>query len=43
MVAGVTDRLWDVKDIVALIETKEAADVPKVRGSYKKRASREID
>lgn len=35
MAAGVTDRLWDVKDIVALIETKEAAEAPKVRGPYK--------
>lgn len=37
MAAGVTDRLWDVSDIVALIEAKEAAEIPKVRGSYKKR------
>ncbi|MCL4766799.1 MAG: helix-turn-helix domain-containing protein [Hyphomicrobiaceae bacterium] len=35
--AGVTDRLWDVKDIVALIEAKEVVDAPKVRGPYKKR------
>ena len=38
MAAGVTDRLWEVKDIVALIEAKEAAEAPKVRGPYKKRA-----
>lgn len=38
MAAGVTDRLWDVKDIVALIEAKEAAEPPKVRGPYKKRS-----
>jgi len=37
MAAGVVDRLWFVKDIVALIEAKEAAEVPKVRGPYKKR------
>lgn len=36
MAAGVTDRLWDVKDIVALIEAKEA-EAPKVRGPYKKK------
>ena len=38
MAAGVTDRLWEVKDIVALIEAREAAEAPKVRGPYKKRA-----
>jgi hypothetical protein len=37
MAAGVTDRLWEVSDIVALVEAKEAAAVPKVRGPYKKR------
>lgn len=37
MAAGVTDRLWEVRDIVALIEAKEAAEAPKVRGPYKKR------
>jgi len=36
MAAGVTNRLWDVKDIVALIEANEAAEGPKVRGPYKK-------
>lgn len=34
--AGVTDRLWDVEDIVALMD--EAAPAPKKRGPYKKRA-----
>ena len=35
MAAGVTDKLWEIGDIVALIEAKEA-ETPKVRGSYKK-------
>jgi hypothetical protein len=35
MAAGVTDRLWEVKDIVALVETAEAK--PAKRGPYKKR------
>jgi IS1 family transposase len=39
MAAGVTDRLWDVKDIVALIEAKESAETPKVRGPYKRRVA----
>jgi hypothetical protein len=38
MAAGVTDRLWEVSDIVALVEAKEAAEVVKLRGPYKKRA-----
>lgn len=36
MAAGVTDKLWEIADIVALIETKEA-EKPAVRGPYKKR------
>ncbi|MEX0828061.1 MAG: IS1 family transposase [Haliea sp.] len=35
MEAGVTDRLWDIKDIVALIDENETA--PKKRGPYKKK------
>jgi hypothetical protein len=32
-----SDRLWEVSDIVALIEAKETAAAPQVRGPYKKR------
>jgi hypothetical protein len=35
MAAGVTDRLWDVEDLVALVDAAEPA--PKKRGPYKKR------
>lgn len=35
MAAGVTDKLWEIGDIVALIEAKEA-EKPTQRGSYKK-------
>jgi len=35
MAAGVTDKLWEISDIVALIEAKEA-EKPTKRGSYKK-------
>jgi hypothetical protein len=38
MAAGVTDRLCEVSDIVALVEAKEAVEAPKVRGPYKKKA-----
>ena len=34
MAAGVTDRLWDIEDIIALIDA--AAPAPKKRGPYKK-------
>ena len=37
MAAGVTDRLWDIEDIVRLVD--EAAPKPNPRGSYKKRNS----
>lgn len=39
MAAGVADRLWDVGDIVALVEAEEAKVVRK-RGPYKKSASK---
>lgn len=35
MAAGVTDKLWEIADIVALIEAKEA-EKPMVRGPYKR-------
>ncbi|SEW32167.1 DDE domain-containing protein [Aliiroseovarius sediminilitoris] len=35
MAAGLTDRLWDVEDIVELVDANEPA--PKKRGPYKKR------
>ena len=35
MAAGLTDRLWDIEDIVALVDANETA--PKKRGPYKKR------
>jgi IS1 family transposase len=38
MEAGVTDRLWDVSDIVKLVEAEEAKIVPVKRGPYKKQA-----
>lgn len=36
MAAGVSERLWEVADIAALVE--EAENAPKKRGSYKKSA-----
>ena len=37
MAADVTDRLWEIDDIVKLVETAEARSAPKVRGPYMKR------
>ena len=37
MAAGVSDKLWSMDDVVALIEARESA--PKKRGPYKKRAT----
>jgi hypothetical protein len=39
MAAGLSDRLWEISDIVALVEAQEAATVAKVRGPYKKRGA----
>jgi IS1 family transposase len=39
MAAGVTTRLWEVSDIVAILEAQEEANTPKVRGPYKKAAA----
>jgi hypothetical protein len=35
MAAGLTDRVWDMADTVAMID---AAETPKKRGPYKKTA-----
>lgn len=39
MAAGVSDRLWEVSDIVVLLEAQEAATASKIRGPYKKSAA----
>ena len=36
MAAGVTDRLWSMEDVVALLDAREAP--PAKRGPYKPRA-----
>lgn len=36
LVVGQFDKLWEIAEIVALIEAKEA-EKPMVRGPYKKR------
>lgn len=38
MAAGVTDRLWDVSDLVEIIEAAQAP-FSRLRGPYKKRVS----
>jgi len=42
MVAGVADRLWEMSDIVALVEAAEA-EQPRKRGPYKKRDAENSD
>lgn len=37
MAAGITSRLWEISDIVALMDAAE--EMPKTRGPYKKKAS----
>lgn len=39
MAAGITDRIWEIDDIVKLLEAKEAEATPKKRGPYKKKDS----
>lgn len=40
MQAGLTDRLWDIEDIVKLVEEREAL-IDRTRGPYKKRTLKE--
>ncbi|MEZ5710928.1 MAG: IS1 family transposase [Blastomonas sp.] len=39
MAAGVSDKLWEVSDIVALVEAAEEEAEPKARGPYKKKSN----
>jgi hypothetical protein len=36
MAAGVSKTLWEVEDIVRLVEAEEAKELPAKRGPYKK-------
>ena len=36
--AGLTDRLWDISDLMAIVDANEPA--PKKRGPYKRRISK---
>ena len=36
MAAGISDRLWEMDDLVRMVEAEDAA--PKKRGPYKKAA-----
>jgi hypothetical protein len=38
MAAGVTEKLWEIGDIVALVEIEEAK-IDRTRGTYKKKQS----
>lgn len=42
MAAGVTDRLWEVSDLVALLDERDAAIAHKKRGPYKKKQQAQI-
>jgi hypothetical protein len=37
MAAGISDHVWEIEEIVALLDVKQSA--PQKRGPYKKRAS----
>jgi len=41
MAAGVTDRLWDMSDLVAVIAASDAK--PGKRGAYRPRASSQVE
>lgn len=41
MATGLTDRLWDIEDLVALVDANEPA--PKKRGPYKKRQPKNLN